>query len=142
MRSQLFGDRFKGGFGLKDPAYMPLFPHEAADYLMSQGQKRWDKMHSAADLELFIELAPPVENIGPDDRSQSRYDDAARCAARMVLSRLRAVPEERGLSTTFWQVMESVYPAIRRLGLSTIQRDWIRSATLRVIDAYRYDGRD
>lgn len=142
LRVALFGDRFKGGFGRRDPAYMPLFPHEAAEYLMSSGQKMWDKHNSAGDLEKFIDQAPDVEKVGPDDQSERRYDDAARCAAKMVLSRLRAVPEERGLTVSFWSTMESVYPAITRLHLSTIQRDWAHSAVLRVLDAYRFDGID
>ena len=140
LRVALFGDRFRGGFGRSDPAYMPLFPHEAAAYLMSRGQQRWDRHASAAELEQFIESAPDPSKVRPDDGSEARYDDAARCAAKMVLSRLRAVSEERGLTTTFWQAMESAYPALRRLQLSTIQRDWARSAVLRIIDAYRYDG--
>lgn len=142
MREKLFGSRFQGGFGLSDPAYMPLFPHEAAAYLLSSGEKHWDRMHSAEDLEQFIDSAPAVDQLGPHDESERWYDDSARSAARMILARLRAVPAEQKLVVTFWETMLATFPAIAHLQLSTIQRDWIRSAAFRVLDAHRYDGTD
>lgn len=142
VREQLFGTRFQGGFGLADPAYMPLFPHEAAAYLMSAGDKRWDHMHSAEDLEQFIDSAPAVDQLGRRDESERWYDDSARSAARMILARLRAVPAEQKLVVTFWETMLSTFPAIAHLQLSTIQRDWVRAAAFRVLDAHRYDGTD
>ena len=140
VREQLFGSRFQGGFGLTDPAYVPLFPHEAAAYLMSQGVKRWDKMHSAEDLANFIDQAPAVDQLRAHDDSERWYDDSARSAAKLILERLRAVPAEQKLVVTFWETMNSTFPAVAGLHLSTIQRDWIRSAVFRVLDAFRFDG--
>ncbi len=140
MRRALFGDRFKGGFGLKDPAYMPLFPHEAADYIFSQGAKMWDKHHSAEELEKFIDQAPDFEQLPRNDGGQRWYDDSARLAAKWITGRLYIVPLERELTVTFWDVMESAFPHIRTMALSTLQRSWTRSAALRVIDAYRAEG--
>ena len=140
VREQLFGSRFQGGFGLADPAYVPLFPHEAAAYLMSRGEKRWDKMHSAEDLAAFIDQAPAVDQLGAHDESERWYDDSARSAAKLILERLRAVPAEQKLVVTFWETMNSTFPAVAGLHLSTIQRDWIRSAVFRVLDAHRFDG--
>jgi len=142
VREQLFGSRFQGGFGLADPAYVPLFPHEAAAYLMSGGAKRWDRMHSAEDLANFLKQAPDVDQLGPHDDSERWYDDSARSAAKLILARLRAVPEEQKLVVTFWETMNSTFPAVANLHLSTIQHDWIRSAVFRVLDAHRYDGAD
>jgi hypothetical protein len=140
VRRSLFGDRFKGGFGLKDPAYMPLYPHEAADYMFSQGRKMWDRFHSAADLEKFIDQAPAIEQLGPNGGGEQWYDDSARLVAKWVTGRIFMVPQERELRATFWEVMSSAFPHIPRLGLSTLQLDWARSAALRIIDAYRADG--
>lgn len=145
VREQLFGSRFQGGFGLADPAYLPLFPHEAAAYLMSGGAKRWDRMHSAEDLEAFIAGARDVDELRAlelDRQGEGWYDESARCAAKMILARLRAVPEEQKLVVTFWESMLSTFPRMAGLDLSTIQRDWIRSAVFRVLDAHRYDGND
>ena len=140
IRRLMFGDRFKAGYGLKDPAYMPLTPHEAAEYLFSQGVKTWDKYHSAEELEAYIMGAPLVDELGPPDRSERWYDDAGRLVARWLLMRLRAVPEEAKLAVTFWETMESIYPRMHGLSLSTAQREWARSAALRILDAYRADG--
>jgi len=140
IRRRLFGDRFKAGFGLKDPAYLPLFPHEAANYIMSGGRRMWDKHHSAAELEKYIDQAPDYEQLGRNDGSERWYDDAARLAAKWIAGRLYAVPLERELTVTFWEVMESAFPHLRSMQLSTIQKEWTRSSVLRVIDAYRADG--
>ena len=140
IRRQLFGDRFKGGYGLKDPAYMPLYPHEAANYIFSQGRKPWDRFHSAEDLEKFIDQAPDFEQLPPADGSEKWYDDSARLVAKWITGRLFAMPTERELAATFWEVMESAFPHIRSLPLSTLQKQWARSAALRLIDAYRADG--
>ena len=142
MRRQLFGDRFKAGFGLRDPAYLPLFPHEYAQYLYSQGQKMWDKNHSCEELESFIDKAPPIELLGRDDRSERWYDDSARLAAKWILNRLRMVPSERLLEVTFWETMEATFPHVASMMLSTAQKVWVRGAALRILDAYRYDGHD
>jgi hypothetical protein len=140
IRRLLFGDRFKAGYGLKDPAYMPLTPHEAAQYIFSQGAKAWDKYHSAEELEAWIMAGPDVDELGPQDRSERWYDDAGRLVARWLLLRLRSVPEDARLTVTFWESMESIYPRMRTLSLSTAQREWARSAALRILDAYRADG--
>lgn len=140
IRRLLFGDRFKAGFGLKDPAYMPLTAHEAAEYLFTQGVTMWDKHHSAEELEGWIEGAPDIDQLGPVKQTESYYDDAARLTAKWVLQRLRGVPADMQLAVTFWEVMESAYPRMRDLMLSTAQKQWARSAAMRVIDAYRADG--
>lgn len=145
VREQLFGSRFQGGFGLADPAYLPLFPHEAAAYLMSSGSKQWDKMHSAEDLEQFIDQARDVDELRAlevDRAGELWYDETARCAAKVILARLRAVPAEQKLVVTFWESMLATFPGLAWLQLTTIQRDWIRSAVFRVLDAHRYDGHD
>ena len=141
-RRLLFGDRFKGGFGLRDPAYMPLYPHEFAKYLYSDGRVMWDKNHSAEDLEGFVDQAPAWELLGRDDRSERWYDDSSRLAAKWILNRLRSVPSERQLQVTFWETMESVHPHIADMQLSTAQKVWARGAALRIIDAWRAEGRD
>jgi hypothetical protein len=140
IRRLLFGDRFQAGFGRRDPAYMPLYPHEAAQYLFSRGAQMWDKHHSAEELEQFIDQAPPFEQLGHNDQGERWYDDSARLVAKWILSRLRAVPEEARLVVTFWESMESAYPHIADLQLSTAQQNWARAAALRIFDAYRYDG--
>lgn len=145
MREQLFGSRFQGGFGLADPAYIPLFPHEAAAYLMSSGAKRWDRMHSAEDLEAFVAGARDPDQLRALELvpgEEAWYDETARCAAKLILARLRAVPSEQHLVVTFWETMHALFPSIAGLQLSTIQRDWIRSAVFRILDAHRYDGHD
>jgi hypothetical protein len=142
IRRLLFGDRFKAGFGHKDPAYMPLTPHEAAHYLFSKGRTPWDKYHSAEELESYINQAPPVEQLGADDRSERWYDNSARLAAKWILGRLRAVPEDAKLVVTFWAEMESIFPHIASWHLSTAQQNWVRAAALRIFDADRYDGRE
>lgn len=142
IRRLMFGDRFKAGYGLKDPAYMPLTPHEAANYIFSEGAKAWDKYHSAEELESYVLKGRDIDELGPADRSESWYDDSARVVARWLLMRLRSVPEDRKLTVTFWDAMESVYPRIRTLSLSTAQREWARSAALRILDAYRADGHE
>lgn len=141
IRRLLFGDRFQAGFGLKDPAYMPLYPHEAAQYLFSQGARMWDKYHSAEELEQFIEQAPDYLQLGRDDSSERWYDDAARLAAKWMLGRIRSVPEDARLVVTWWDAMESAFPHIATMRMSTSQRNWARAAALRIFDAYRYDGR-
>ncbi len=140
ISARIFGDRFKAGYGLKDPAYMPLYPHEAAAYLFSQGATMWDKLHSTEELEAYVDKAPDFEKLSPDDRSERRYDDAARLVAKWSLNRLRSVPAEAKLGVTFWEVMEGAYPHIAGLGLSTVQRVWARAAALRILDAYAADG--
>jgi hypothetical protein len=139
-RRLLFGDRFKAGFGLKDPAYMPLYPHEYALYVYSQGHQMWDKYHSCEELEAFIQKAPAIELLGVDDRSERWYDDAARLAAKWIFGRLLSVPDDRKLEVTFWEVMEGCYPHITTMRLSTAQKVWSRGAALRVLDGYRADG--
>jgi hypothetical protein len=140
MRRMLFGDRFRGGYGRKDPAYMPLTAHEGAEYLFSQGAKMWDKYHTADELEQWVEAAPDVDTLGPVKQTENYYDDAARLTAKWLLQRLRSVPEDLKLAATFWEVMESAYPRMRDLMLSTAQKQWARSAAMRIIDAYRADG--
>ncbi len=135
IQHRIFGDRFKAGVGLKDPAYMPLFPHEAAEYLF--GRKPWDKHNSAADLEAYVSSAPAIDQLPPADRSEQRYDDAARLAAKWILERLRVMPSEAKLAVTFWETMTSVYPRMVELSLSTAQQRWAQSAALRILDAYR-----
>ena len=100
----------------------------------------WDKHHSAEELEAWVEAAPAVDQLGPVRQTESYYDDAARLTAKWLLQRLRAVPEDAQLSVTFWEVMESAYPRIPSLMLSTAQKSWARSAALRILDAYRADG--
>ena len=140
IRRLLFGDRFKAGFGRKDPAYMPLTAHEGAEYLFSNGQKMWDKRHSAEELEAWIAAAPNIDQVLPVEQTERFYDDSARLAARWILNRLRNVPDDVKLAATFWEVMESAYPRLASLMLSTAQRQWAHSAALRIIDAYRADG--
>lgn len=140
IRRLLFGDRFKAGFGLKDPAYMPLTAHEGAEYLFSGGRRMWDKHHSAEELEAWIEAAPDVDQLGPVRQAEDFYDDAARLTAKWVLQRLRAVPDDMALVVTFWEVMESSYPRMAGLMLSSAQKQWARSAAMRIMDAYRADG--
>ena len=142
IRRMLFGDRFQAGFGLRDPAYMPLHPHEYAEYIYSQGKKMWDRFHSCEELEQFIDQAPAFELLGRDDRSERWYDDSARLAAKWILGRLRAVPGERQLVVTFWETMESIFPHIAEMNLSTAQKVWVRGAALRIVDGYRADGHD
>jgi len=134
IRRLMFGDRFKSGYGLKDPAYMPLTPHEAAEYLFSQGATAWDKYHSAEELEGWIMAGPDIDELGPLDRSERCYDDVGRLVARWLLMRLRSVPEDSRLTVTFWEAMESIYPRMSTLSLSTAQREWARSAALRKRD--------
>jgi hypothetical protein len=140
IRAMLFGDRFKAGFGHKDPAYMPLTPHEAAAYLFSRGATRWDKYHSAEELEAYINQVPPVEQLGPDDRSERWYDNSCRLAAKWILGRLRAVPADARLVLTFWEEMESIFPHLVTFRLATAQQNWVRAAALRLFDADRYDA--
>lgn len=140
VRRALFGERFKAGFGLKDPAYMPLFPHEYAHYIYSQGRDMWDKWHSCEELEAFVQKAPAIEQLGSDDRSERWYDDAARLAAKWIFGRLLSVPDDRKLEVTFWEVMEGSFPHIARMHLSTAQKVWVRGAALRILDGYRADG--
>jgi hypothetical protein len=137
----LFGDRFKAGYGHRDPAYLPLTPHEAAAYLFSRGATPWDKYHSAEELEQYIQQAPPVEQLGSDDQSERWYDNSARLAAKWILGRLRAVPVDATLVVTFWEEMESIFPHIVTFRLSTAQQNWVRAAALRIFDADRYDGK-
>jgi len=141
IREQLFGDRFKAGYGHNDPAYMPLHPHEHAEYLFSQGRQMWDRNHSCAELELYIEQAPAWEQLGADDRSERWYDDSCRLAAKWILARLRAVPEEAKLVITFWEHMESCFPHLVTCHLSTAQKVWVRAAALRIFDADRHDSK-
>lgn len=139
IRTILFGERFRAGFGLRDPAYMPLHAHEAAEYRFSRGQKMWDKYHSAEELEAYIDQAPDIDMVGVDDNSQRWYDDAARLAAKWIKNRIRVVPAEARLVVTFWAEMESVFPRLAGLRLSTAQREWATAAAFRIFDAYRFD---
>lgn len=139
VRELLFGERFHAGFGRNDPAYMPLTAHDQALFLFSANVTAWDKYHSAADLETFVQGAPDVEQLGPEDGSERWYNDSARLAAKWILQRLLAVPEDAGLELSFWPVMESAYPHLVSFRLSTSQREWARHAALRLFDAYRFE---
>lgn len=139
----LFGDRFKAGYGLADPAGIPLTPHEHAEYVYTAGQIMWDKHHSAADLEQYISGAPDWEELQliPDKNGEHWYDNAARLAAKWILARVRAVPDELKLVVTFRSEMEAIMPRIADMHLSTAQWIWCEGAVRRICDAAEFDGR-